>query len=142
MSKPAQRLLLEWGPLVSRACLALVFIASGFFKLAHPEETVTSVAAQGMAASHSLALAAGCFELALGMLLLIGFRARWCAGVLLAFLVPVTFLFHNPLGLPAVDAQLQATMIMKNMAIAGGLLGIMVHGAGPLSMDSARRDPA
>lgn len=142
MPKTAARLLMEWGPLISRACLALVFIASGFFKLAHPNETVTAVAARGVPVSHALALTVGCFELALGMLLLVGFRARWCAGTLLVFLVPVTVLFHNPLGLTPVDAQLQATMVMKNMAIAGGLIGILVHGAGPLSLDSARRAAA
>ncbi|MFO0566870.1 MAG: DoxX family protein [Polyangiaceae bacterium] len=142
MNDASRRLLSEWGPLVSRACLALVFMASGFFKLAYPTETVDAVASRGIPASHALALAVGCFELGLGLLLLVGFRARWCAGVLLVFLVPVTFLFHNPAGLAAVDAQLQATMIMKNMAIAGGLVGILVHGAGPLSLDSARKSPS
>lgn len=142
MTSTARRVLVEWGPLVSRACLALVFVASGFFKLAHPGETSAALDFRGMPASQVFAPAAGCFEVALGMLLLVGFRARWCAGALLLFLFPVTLLFHNPAGLSPADAQLQATMVMKNVAIAGGLLSILVHGAGPLSLDSARRAAA
>lgn len=138
MSAANRRLLEEWGTLVSRALLALVFVASGFFKLAHPDETATIVAAQGIPASMALVLAVGCFELAAGMLLLVGYHARACALVLIGFLVPVTALFHNPAGLGAPETELQATMIMKNLAIAGGLLAIVAHGAGPLSLDRAR----
>jgi len=139
MSAAARRILLEWGPLISRACLALVFVASGFFKLAHQADTAAALTARGVPAAQAIGASAGCAELALGLALLVGFRARWCAALLLLFLLPVTVLFHNPLGLGPADAQLQATMVMKNMAIAGGLLGILVYGAGPLSLDSAQR---
>jgi uncharacterized membrane protein YphA (DoxX/SURF4 family) len=54
------------------------------------------------------------------------------------FLIPATLIFHTPLGggFPAEQVQLQQAMMLKNLAIMGGLLAIVVYGAGELSLDA------
>ena len=93
------------------------------------------IASKGLPAPMILGVAAGVLELVAGLALLVGFRARYAALALTAFLVPVTIIFHNPIGLAGVEAQMQVIQVLKNLAIAGGLLAIATRGAGALSLD-------
>lgn len=47
------------------------------------------------------------------------------------FCILSTFLFHFDFG-----DQMQSTMVMINIAIAGGFAVIFAHGAGELSLDN------
>ena len=133
MSAVQNRAVREWGSLAFRALIALIFVASGFLKLADPEGTA-ALATVPIA----VAVLSGCFELAAGLSLLVGYWTRGSAVALMVFLVPVTIRFHNPAGLEASEMQLQANMLMKNAAILGGLVGLYVYGPGPLSLDALR----
>jgi len=68
--------------------------------------------------------------------ILLGYRARWGAWVLVAFLVPVTFMMHGFWRLhdPAL-IHLQQAMFMKNLSMLGAALLLAQFGAGPLSVD-------
>ncbi|MEZ4225777.1 MAG: DoxX family protein [Polyangiaceae bacterium] len=133
MAKAPSQSLREWGSLVYRALIALIFIASGFLKLADPEGTATSASIPLV-----IAVISGLFEAGAGLALLAGFRTRGSAVALMVFLIPVTLRFHNPVGLGPAESYLQTTMLMKNMAIVGGLVGLFVYGPGPLSLDALR----
>lgn len=122
--------------LVGRSLLAAIFVVSGVMKLATPEATAAYIASQGLPAPLALGIAAGLLELAAGLLLAVGFQTRWAAVVLAAFLVPVTALFHNPLGLSGAEAQLQLAQLLKNLAIMGGLLVVAGVGPGRFSVDA------
>ncbi len=65
-----------------------------------------------------------------GVVLLLGFRARFAALVLAGFTVAASVLFHNYWALPADQAYVQQLMFIKNMAIVGGLLMVSALGAG------------
>ena len=54
-------------------------------------------------------------------------------GVLAGFTLLTAFIFHNQLG-----DQMQFLMFMKNIAMAGGFLFLVRHGAGELSLDNRR----
>lgn len=131
----------KFGPLGARSLLALIFIMSGFSKLSDPAATGEYIASMGLPMPALLAVAAGALELAGGLLVFLGLRARWGALALAAFLVPTTVIFHNPAGLEGMAAQMQTIQVMKNLAIMGGLLAVASFGSGALSLDSviARR---
>ena len=65
-----------------------------------------------------------------GLLLLVGFKARYAAILLFLFTVAATFLGHQFWVDPS-----QQTQFLKNLVIMGALLMLAVHGAGPYSVD-------
>ena len=74
--------------------------------------------------------------------LLAGWKTRWGAAALVAFLVPVTLVFHGFWAAQGADVQLQMIQFLKNVAIGGGLLALIAAGPGAFSVDarSARRE--
>ena len=68
------------------------------------------------------------------LLLVLGWKARWAAAVLFVFTALAALLFHNFWTVPADQAQIQMIMFMKNIAIMGGLLFVVLHGSGKLSL--------
>jgi len=68
-------------------------------------------------------------ELGGGIALLLGIQTRLVAGLLAGFCVVTGFMFH---GAPDQTNQI---MLMKNLAIAGGLLAFVRTGAGAPSLD-------
>jgi putative oxidoreductase len=126
----------HYGPAAGRTALALIFILSGLNKLADPAGTGMYIASKGLPLGTLLAVLAGAVEVAGGLSVALGVRARWGALALAGFLVPVTFLFHNPAGLEGMAAQMEVIQVLKNLAILGGLLAVASLGAGPLSLDA------
>ena len=76
-----------------------------------------------------LLLVATMLELGGGLLLLLGIREKLGAGLLLLFLLPATFLFHQFWFIEGGARELQTIMFLKNLAIMGGLIMLMLHGA-------------
>lgn len=68
-------------------------------------------------------------EIGGGLALILGFQARLAALGLAVFTVIAGMLFHGGAD------PMQQIMLMKNLAIAGGLLAIAVNGAGRASLD-------
>ena len=77
--------------LLGRLLLCAIFFESGFGKLTGWERTRQVMEARGMPAAQLGLPVAVVAELAGGLALLLGFRVRVGAVVLLAFLVPATF---------------------------------------------------
>lgn len=71
--------------------------------------------------------------------IVLGFKARTGAWLIVIFLIPVTLIMHdfwNILNVP--EAQMQMSMFMKNVSMLGGALMIAYFGSGPVSIDSKR----
>jgi len=80
-------------------------------------------------------------ELLGGLSLLLGFFSRYGALLLILFLLPATFIFHDFWNIPESEAmalRMQMIMFMKNMAIMGGLSYIVSFGSGALSIDAMK----
>ncbi len=79
----------------------------------------------------------GCMALIGAISIIIGFKARWGAWILVAFLIPVTLMMHNfwAISDPMMH-QMQMTMFLKNLSLLGGALLIAFYGAGALSLDA------
>ena len=124
--------------LVARLLLALMFVCAGIDKLTGLEGTAGYIASVGLPAPQVLALGAGVLEVAAGVLLIVGWQARWAALALAAFTLVATFIFHRYWSLPADQQMMQQLMFMKNLSIIGGLLFVFAFGAGTLALDARR----
>ena len=119
---------------MGRVLFALIFIASivGHFSSAE----ISEASAHGVPLATILVPLAGLIALVGGVSVLLGYRARFGALLLLVFLVPVTLIMHKFWGLPDPQmAMLQKINFMKNTALAGTCLLLMYHGSGPYSLD-------
>lgn len=118
-------------PVIGRVLLAAIFILSGFGKLAAPAATIGYIASTGLPfAPLALAIAIG-VELGGGLLLVLGVKTRLVAAGLAAFSIVTGLAFHN-----AVGDQNQMIHLLKNLAMAGGLLQVVAFGAGAYSFDN------
>ena len=127
-----------YGPLVGRVLLALIFIIAGFGKITGFEGTVGYMQAYNVPMTQVLAVLAIIVELGGGLMIAVGWKARWAAAAIFIFVLIASFIFHAFWAVPADQAQLQNIMFMKNLAIMGGLLYVIVYGSGPLSVDKNR----
>ena len=95
--------------------------------------------AAGVPAANLLVPASGLLALAGALSILLGYRAKIGAWLLVLFLVPVTLAMQNFWAVrDPMMAQVQMAMFLKNVSILGGALLISQFGAGPLSLDSRR----
>src|SRR5436190_14867140 len=81
--------------LVGRLLLAAIFITSGFGKITGFEGTVGYIASKGLPLPQLGAIIAIVVELGGGILLAIGYKARWAALALAVFTLAAGILFHN-----------------------------------------------
>lgn len=121
-------------PVIGRVLLAAIFILSGIGKLAAPAATIGYIASSGLPfAPLALAIAVA-VELGGGLLLALGVRVRLVAAGLAAFSIVTGLAFHN-----AVGDQNQMIHLLKNFAMAGGLLQVVAFGAGAYSFDNRKK---
>jgi putative oxidoreductase len=129
----------SWPVLIARVLLALMFVLAGFGKLfGGLDGTAGYIASVGLPMPMVLAVGAGVLELGAGLLLIIGWQARWAALALALFTLVASFIFHAYWSLPADQQMMQQLMFMKNLSVVGGLLCVFAFGAGALSLDARR----
>ena len=120
---------------LGRAAFAGVFVvfAPGDFT----PQGVAFAAQQGVPLPGVLVPLAGVISLAGGLSVVLGYRARVGACLLMLFLVPVTYWMHNFWAIrDPMMAQMQFGFFMANVSRVGGALLIAHFGAGPLSLDA------
>lgn len=122
---------------IARLALAYIFITSGWGKLTDYAGTVAYM--QGMNVSASLLPLVIFAELGGGLAVLLGFQTRLAALGLAVFCVLSALLFHVG-GTDAAQQYSNHINFMKNIAMAGGFLSLMLTGAGRLSLDHLIED--
>lgn len=113
--------------LVGRLFLAIIFLASAFGKVTNFEGTIQFMESHGMPAAGFFCVAAILVESFGATSLILGYKTRWGAAGLAAFLIAATWVFHT-----APDQRIQ---LLKNLAILGGLLNVISFGPGPISLE-------
>lgn len=103
------------------------------------KQAIAYAATQGVPLASVAVPLSGLLAIAGGLSILLGYRAKVGAWLIVLFLVPVTLMMHKfwTVGDPMM-AQIQMIMFMKNIAMLGGALLISQFGAGPLSLDARR----
>ena len=122
---------------LGRLFFVLIFLTT----LSHFQaQTIAYAAQQGVPLASIAVPLSGVIALAGAISVLIGYRAKVGAWLLVLFLVPVTLALHRFWGVSdPMMAQLQRVMFLKNVSILGGALLIAYFGAGPISVDAARK---
>lgn len=128
----------KYAPLAARILLAQLFIISGIGKIASFAETQTFMAGMGLPLPRVLLLLTIALEVGGGVLLVFGWQARRVAAAFFGFTLLTAVIFHAFWSSSAAAVFGQLNNFMKNLAIMGGMLYVVVHGAGPLSLDSRR----
>jgi putative oxidoreductase len=115
----------------ARLLMAQIFIISGWSKLTGYSGTQAYFASLGLPGI--LVPLVILVELGGGLALLLGFKARWVAAILALFSVGSALIAHTNFA-----DQMQMINFMKNLAMTGGLLMFVLHGARAPSIDAAR----
>ncbi|NOY06723.1 MAG: DoxX family protein [Chlorobi bacterium] len=123
-------------PLVGRVLLALIFLTSGVIKLGYWDQTAGYMASKGFPLIPFFLAAAAFIEITGALSLILGYRARLGAVLLIVFLIPTTLIFHDFWTQQGMAQQISLLTFLKNFAVMGGLLLVTVYGSGPLSLDS------
>lgn len=125
---------------LGRILFAAVFLASVPGHFTGP--TIAMAHEHGVPFAEIAVPFSGVLEAIGATMIVLGYRARIGAWLLVLFLVPVTLMMHNFWAVPdPLGQQLQQVMFMKNISLIGGALLIAHFGAGPLSLD-ARTAPS
>ncbi len=120
-------------PAIGRVLMATIFVMSGIGKLAAPAATMGYIASSGLPLPMLALVVAIAVELGGGLLLALGIQTRLVAAGLAAFAIVTGLAFHH-----AVGDQNQMIHLLKNIAMAGGLLQVVAFGAGAYSFDNRR----
>lgn len=124
-----------FGLLFGRIFLSIIFILSGLGKFLNYNETAQFMAAKGFTMVPLFLIGAAIVELAGGISLFLGYRARWGGLLLFLYLIPVTLIFHDFWEFSGIEREMQRTNFLKNLAIMGGLLYVACIGSGKCSVD-------
>jgi putative oxidoreductase len=125
----------QFGPLVGRILLSLIFLISGIGKIGGFAGTAGYMASKGLPMVEVLLAITIVIEVGAALMIIAGYKARLGAAALLLWMIPVTFIFHNYWAMPADQQMIQQIMFMKNLGLMGGMLYIMAFGSGPMSVD-------
>ncbi|MGQ4647919.1 DoxX family membrane protein [Lyngbya aestuarii] len=118
-------------PLFARIFLAIVFLNSGISKLFGFAETQQMMTERGLPVAGLLLVGNIVFQLVGATSLVVGYKVRWGAILLILFLIPTTLVFHNFLADPG-----ETNSFLKNLALIGALMMVYYFGAGPVSFDA------
>lgn len=129
----------HYGPLAGRILIALIFVFAGFGKITGFDGTVGYIASKGLPLPQLGAIVAIIVELGGGIMLVLGWKTRWAAAAIAIFTVVAALIFHNFWVATPDQAQNQMIHFMKNLAIVGGLLFVVIHGGGALSLDGGSK---
>src|ERR1700682_5774265 len=106
---------------LGRFLFALIFLMAGANHF--NKQTIGYAASQGVPLASIAVPLSGVLALAGGLSVLLGYRARLGAWLIILFLVPVTLMMHNFWAVKdPMMAQMQMIMFMKNLSMLGGAL--------------------
>ncbi len=117
--------------LMGRLFIAIIFLASAFGKITNFEATLQYMDAPGMPWPAFFCALSVAVESLGAVSIILGYKTRWGAAALAVFLVAATWIFHT-----GPDQRIQ---LLKNLAILGGLLNLISHGPGEVSLEVGSR---
>lgn len=119
---------------IGRALFAAIFISAGRGHFS--ASTIAYAGYHGVPFPNLAVPLSGLIAAAGGLCILLGYRARMGAWLIVLFLVPVTLKMHNFWTVTdPMMAKLQEAMFMKNLSMLGAALFLTYFGAGPFSLD-------
>jgi putative oxidoreductase len=114
-----------------------MLVWSGIGKVTAFSYTTGYAAAKGLPTPALAIGVAAAIEIAGGLAIIFGFKAKLAAWVIFIYLIPVTFVFHNFWAVQGPEHIDTMIHFMKNVTIIGGFLMLAAFGAGGYSLDAA-----
>ena len=114
--------------LVARIFISGIFLLSGFNKIGNYDGTVGWMESFGLPGF--LLIPAIILEILAPVLIIIGYQTRIAAGALSLFCIATAIIFHTDFS-----NQMQLIAFMKNLALSGGFLFLVVNGAKGYCLD-------
>ena len=127
------------GPLtlLGRLLLCTIFLLAAVSDgIPHFGEVARGMESVGVPAPRLLLVGAIVFLLVGSLSVIVGYKARIGAGLLLTFLVLASYYFHPFWKLDGQAQQEQMIQFMKNLSMMGAMLFVIANGSGPMSVDS------
>ena len=115
--------------LLGRVLISILFFLNGIFKIYNYDGTIAWMDSYGI--PDILIFPAIFIEIIGPILIIIGYKARIAAVFLSIFCIATAFMFHNNF-----DDQMQLTSFLKNIALSGGFLFIIINGTKKFSLDN------
>src|SRR6202171_6462593 len=120
---------------LGRFFFTLIFLMAGANHFS--AKTIAFSASQGVPLASIAVPLSGVMAIAGGLSILLGYRAKLGAWLIVLFLIARTLLFYTLWTLQdPMMAQIQMILFMKNVSMLGGALLISQFGAGPFSLDA------
>ena len=120
--------------LTGRIALSAIFLISGIGKIVAPAATLAEIEGAGLPLPLVAYATAVAIEVIGGLLLVMGYRVAWVASIFAVFSLATALAFHTNVADPN-----QMTHLLKNVAIAGGMLHAALFGGGRFSLDARTR---
>ena len=113
---------------VGRVLLSALFLIEGFGKISMQEDVIMYMEDYGVPGI--LFVPATVLEILFPLLLIVGYKTKWTASVMALFTFTVAIIFHTDFS-----EGMQMIFFLKDLAIAGGFMIILVYGPGKISLD-------
>ena len=121
--------------LIARIFISLIFLFEAYDSIKFFNSTKETMTSYGITWQQDMLLSVSIFLLISGgILVLIGYRSGFGASLLLLYWIPVTFIVHSWWNDPVETQRGESIEFMKNIAIIGGLLLIVINGSGRFSI--------
>ena len=111
-----------------RVFLSALFLVEGSGKISMQEDVVMYMEEYGVPGI--LFVPATVLEILFPIFLIVGYKTKWAAAVMALFTFTVAIIFHTDFS-----EGMQMIFFLKDLAIAGGFMIILVYGPGKISLD-------
>ncbi len=113
---------------IGRLLLSALFLIEGFGKISNQENVIMYMEEYGV--PEILFVPATVLEILFPLLLIVGYKTKWAAAVMALFTFTVAIIFHTDFS-----EGMQMIFFLKDLAIAGGFMIVLVYGPGKISLD-------
>ena len=113
---------------IGRLLLSALFLIEGLGKISIREDVIMYMEDYGVPGI--LFFPAIILEILFPLLLIVGYKTKWAASVMALFTFTVAIIFHTDFS-----EGMQMIFFLKDLAIAGGFMIILVYGPGKISLD-------
>jgi putative oxidoreductase len=128
---------------LGRVMIAAIFFLSAVGnKIPNFDGVAGYMAAEGVPAPRLMLAGAIVFLIAGSISVLLGYKVRVGASLLLTFLALATFFFHDFWNFAGQEREMQMIQFMKNGALMGTMLFLIANGSGAFSLAAAPKTAA
>tara|TARA_B100000029_G_C17230548_1_gene835164 strand:- start:55 stop:438 length:384 start_codon:yes stop_codon:yes gene_type:complete len=113
---------------IGRILLSALFLIEGLGKISIREDVIIYMEDYGVPGI--LFFPAIILEILFPLFLIAGYKTKWIASIMTLFTFTVAIIFHTDF-----NEGMQMMLFLKDIAIAGGFMIIIVHGPGKISLD-------